>query len=75
VVPAAGLGVGGGRAARAPRPREPARDALDGHLEPIRGHPRDPRRSVGRLLRLARLHPHADSRGRVAVQPRTDARA
>ena len=53
-----------------PGPRQPARDALDGSLRAIRRHPRHAGRRVDRLLGLARLHPHADSRRRVALPAR-----
>ena len=43
VVSAAGLGLGGGRAARPARPRQPARHALDGHLVAVRRASTEPR--------------------------------
>src|SRR5581483_2699531 len=69
VVSAAGP-VGGGRGARAAGPGESARHALDGDLVAGRPHPRHARAAEHRLQRVARLHPHADPRGGVAVRPR-----
>jgi hypothetical protein len=44
-----------------------ARHALDGHLFPRCGNARDTRSGVGRLFRVARLHPPAHSRRRGAL--------
>ena len=61
-----------------PGPGQPARHALDGHLVARRRPARHARRGLGRLQRLARLHPHAHPGRRVAVhararrQPRVD---
>ena len=70
VVVSAGLGLGRGREPRAARPRQPARHALDGHLVARRRPARHAGRRLGRLQRLARLHPHAHPGRRVAVHAR-----
>src|SRR5207244_11524079 len=69
VVPAP-VSLGGGAEADPARPRQSARHALDGPLGVGRRHPRYALGRIDRLLRLARVHPHAHPRGRVAVQPR-----
>ena len=69
VVPAE-LAVGEGREAGPAGAGQPARHALDGPLRARRRHPRHARRRLDRLLGLARLHPHAHPRRRVALQPR-----
>ena len=70
LVVSAELGLGRGRASRAPRARQPAGHALDGHLGSRRRPARHARRGLGRLQRLARLHPHAHPGRRVAVRAR-----
>ena len=70
VVVSAGLAVGEGPEADPAGPGQPARHALDGPERVRRRHPRHARRRVDRLLRIARLHPDADPRRGVAVQPR-----
>ena len=72
---AAELRVGGRREADRARPGQPARHALDGHLGARRRPPRHAGRGLDRLQRLARLHPDAHSRRRVAVRPRRRRRA
>ena len=52
------------------RPDEPARHEVDGPLGAARRDSRNAERLVDRLLGLARLHPHADPRRRVALRPR-----
>ena len=69
VVVSARVRLGEGRRADPARPGEPARDALDGDLRAGGRHPRHARPGLDRLLGLARVHPHADPRGRVALQP------
>ena len=54
--------VGAGRQADPARAGEPAGHALDGHLRAVRRHPRHARCGLARLLAVARLHPHGDSR-------------
>ena len=61
--------LGEGRGADSARPGQPPRHALDGPLCARRRHPRHSRSRFDRLLGLARLHPDADSRGRVALHP------
>ena len=68
VVAPAGLRLGRGRRADPARSRQSARHALDGAFGAGRRNPRHARRRVDRLLRLARLHPHARAGGRVALR-------
>ena len=53
-----------------PGPGNPLGTRWMGISSPGRRHPRDARRRVDRLLALARLHPHAHLRRRVALRPR-----
>ena len=69
MVSAGRLRLGEGCAADPAGPGQPARHAVDGHLGAVRRHPRHARRSLDRLLRLARVHQDADPAGRVAVHP------
>ena len=60
-----------GRRARSPcrpGPGNPLGTRWMGISAPVRRHPRHAQRVVDRLLGLARLHAHADPRGRVAVR-------
>ena len=58
-----------------PGPGNPLGTRWMGISAPARRHPRHARRRVDRLLRLARLHPHADPRGGVAVRAGRDRHA
>ena len=53
-----------------PGPNNPLGTRWMGLSAPRCRHPRDDQRRVDRLLGLARLHPHARARRRVALQPR-----
>ena len=53
-----------------PGPGNPLGTRWMGIIVAGRGHPRHARPGVARVLGLARLHPHADPRGRVALRAR-----
>ena len=67
VVVSAAVRLGEGLRAGAARPGQSARHALDGDLRSVRRDPRHAGRGVDRLLGLARLHPDAHPRRRVAL--------
>ena len=67
VVVSAAVRLGSQRGSGSARPGEPAGHALDGDLRALRRHPRHAGCGVDRLLRVARLRPHAHLGGRVAV--------
>ena len=70
VVVSAERPVGRGREADSAGAGQPARHPLDGPQLARRRHPRHARVRVDRLLRVARLHPHAHPAGGMAVRPR-----